>query len=126
MIKEAGLSVAGMALTTFVPVAQDSLEAVGKIPSNIEETVRYGLGYALVFMLLVPMMKWVMRTMTSAQKERDQLLREMVGSLRLAVTAMSDANNEFKAFQKEEVRVHTQLMDRLNDISAILNSIDKK
>ena len=126
MIKEAGLSVAGMALTTFVPVAQEALEAVGKIPSNIEETVRYGLGYALVFVLLVPMMKWVMRTMTSAQKERDQLLREMVGSLRLAVAAMSDANNEFKAFQKEEVRVHTQLMDRLNDISAILNSIDKK
>jgi len=112
----ANLFAAAMGLPAFVFPVIFKLEAAEGGGFDLSQIAQLGLGYVVVMLILVPLMRWWMSSMSKQISDRDEMLNRMVTSLEKATNLLDDSVQQFSESNRRADLVHAEIVASLNRV----------
>lgn len=92
---------------------------------NYHEIAQLGLGYLIVLTILVPLVKWLMATMSKQAESRDELLSALIKKSEASTEAMNALTSRIHRFVEEDRSSHAKLVETQNRLLDSLSTIER-
>ena len=116
------LSLPGVGLGLLRFSAQEG----GLTSLSAHDIAQMGLGYLIVVVLLVPLMKWLMSYVSKQGESKDTMLMQSVDALKAVTEATRETLTQFQRFEEEEKRSHEAIVLSQQRILAFLEQLEAK